>query len=323
MAYLDLIRQRVGHQRIFLVFAGACVRDDHDRVLWQRRADFGWWGLPGGILELDESLPQCVVREVREETGLQAEPIRLVGVYSSPSFDVTYPNGDEVQQVTACYECRIVGELPEVLGPPAVDAAETLELGWLPAGVLPTTAPWYEAMANDLVLNLPTPSFQRGAAGGHRGGQTFLSAIRERAGRSPVIMPAAAGLVLDEAERVLLVRRTEGDSWSLPGGAMELGERIDRTAVNQIAVQAGLDVEPVQLVGVYSASHSCASNFRGNLVRPVTALFICRILGGELRSDAVEVTGARFFPLGALPPLETDQLDQLRDGLAARKRAID
>jgi ADP-ribose pyrophosphatase YjhB (NUDIX family) len=321
MAYLDLIRERVGRQKIFLVFGGACIRDDRGRVLWQRRGDFGWWGLPGGILELDESLPQCVTREVREETGLQVEPVRLVGLYSSPSFDVTYPNGDEVQQFTACYECRIVGEPTEAPDWSPVDQAETLELEWLPAGVLPPTAPWYEAMVADLVLNLPTPSFRHGAAGGHGGGQSFLRAIRERVGPSPLIMPAAAGLVLDEAERVLLVWRAEADGWSLPGGIMELGERVDRTVVREIAAQTGLRVEPVQLVGVYSDSPSPVPDSERNWLKPVTALLDCRATGGRLRADEIESTRARFFSLDALPPLEPDQAVQLDDGLAARHHA--
>jgi ADP-ribose pyrophosphatase YjhB (NUDIX family) len=321
MAYLDLIRERVGRQKIFLVFGGACVRDGRDRVLWQRRGDFGWWGLPGGMLEMDESLPQCVRREVREETGLEVKPGRLVGLYSSPSFDVTYPNGDEVQQVTACYECRIVGEPPRRLNSSRVDAAETLELEWYPAGFRPPTARWYEAMASDLVLNLPTPSFRRGAAGGRRDDRSFLRVIEERCGPAVVIMPAAAGIVLDDDRRVLLVRRRERDCWSLPGGMMELGERIDRTAVHEIAEQTGLKVEPVELIGIYTDSHPPAPDPDGNRVKLVTALFHCRVAGGRVGSEGDASTDTCFFSLDALPPLEAEQAARLGDGLAATDRA--
>ncbi len=114
----------MGHQKALLVFASACVRDGAGRLLWQRWADFGWWGLPGGVLGLDESLPECVVREVGEETGLGVEPLRLIGVYSSPDYDVSYPNGDQVQQVTFCFEYRVVG------GDLGGDPGETLDLTW-------------------------------------------------------------------------------------------------------------------------------------------------------------------------------------------------
>ena len=69
-------RLRSATRKILMVYASACIRNDAGRVLWQRRADFGWWGLSGGVLELNESLPECVIREVREETGLsvRADP---------------------------------------------------------------------------------------------------------------------------------------------------------------------------------------------------------------------------------------------------------
>jgi ADP-ribose pyrophosphatase YjhB (NUDIX family) len=107
-------------------------------------------------------------------------------------------------------------------------------------------------------------------------------------------MPAAAGLVLDETDRVLLVRKDGDDGWSLPGGMMELGERIDRTVVTEIAEQTGLGVESVQLVGVYSDSRAPVCDPQGNRLKQVTALFNCRITGGVVGPEAIESTRARF-----------------------------
>jgi ADP-ribose pyrophosphatase YjhB (NUDIX family) len=152
-SYIDWIRKHVEHEKILLVFASACIRDNNGRLLWQRRADFGWWGLPGGVLELGESLSECIMREVREETGLKVEPLHLIGIYSSPDFNVTYPNGDQVQQITVCFDCRIVG------GKLKVDKDETLDLAWFPIDEIPTTASWYMAMVNDLVMGQKAASF--------------------------------------------------------------------------------------------------------------------------------------------------------------------
>ena len=152
-SYIDWIRKHVGHDKILLVFASACILDNSGRLLMQRRTDFGWWGLPGGVLELGESLSECVVREVREETGLDVEPLHLIGIYSSPDFNVTYPNGDQVQQVTACFDCRIVG------GNLSVNNKETLDLAWFPIDEMPSTAPWYKAMVNDLGLGQKAAAF--------------------------------------------------------------------------------------------------------------------------------------------------------------------
>ena len=106
-------------------------------VLLQRRSDNGLWGLPGGGVEPGESVSEAVVREVREETGLEVRPTRLVGVYSSPTNHqiVTYPDGNVIHYVSTSFECRIVsGTL--------ACGTESLELGWydperLPEGLVP------------------------------------------------------------------------------------------------------------------------------------------------------------------------------------------
>jgi ADP-ribose pyrophosphatase YjhB (NUDIX family) len=80
-------------------------------ILLQRRSDNGFWGLPGGGVEPGESVTEAIVREVREETGLEVRPGRLVGVYSSPSVHqiVTYPDGNVIHYISTSFECRIVG----------------------------------------------------------------------------------------------------------------------------------------------------------------------------------------------------------------------
>lgn len=51
----------------------------------------GFWAFPGGFVELRETVEEAVVRELREETGLSARPLRLVGVYSGPDRDPRKP----------------------------------------------------------------------------------------------------------------------------------------------------------------------------------------------------------------------------------------
>jgi ADP-ribose pyrophosphatase YjhB (NUDIX family) len=82
-----------------------------DGVLLQQRDDNRLWGLPGGAVDPGESVAQAVVREVREETGLEVEPIRVIGVYSAPEHHqiVTYPDGNVIHYVSTAFECRIVG----------------------------------------------------------------------------------------------------------------------------------------------------------------------------------------------------------------------
>ena len=62
--------------------AGAVI-DDEGRILAIRRQDNGHWEPPGGVLELDETIEDGLVREIREETGLTVTPERLTGVYKN------------------------------------------------------------------------------------------------------------------------------------------------------------------------------------------------------------------------------------------------
>jgi len=66
-----------------MIGAGAIVLDGESVLLVRRAAEplKGQWSLPGGRLELGESIEQAIVREAREETGLEVEPLRLLGVY--------------------------------------------------------------------------------------------------------------------------------------------------------------------------------------------------------------------------------------------------
>jgi len=63
-------------------------------------------------MELGETLRQTVIREVREESGLSVEPIRLVGIYSDPRYVAAFTDGEVRQQFSACFACRVIsGEI--------------------------------------------------------------------------------------------------------------------------------------------------------------------------------------------------------------------
>ena len=86
-------------------------------VIWQsnpadalfliQRSDNALWGLPGGYVELGESVQQATQREIQEETGFAIKIERLIGVYSEPERQViAYPDGKRVQAVNLCFEAK-------------------------------------------------------------------------------------------------------------------------------------------------------------------------------------------------------------------------
>lgn len=89
--------------------ASAIVTDDQGRILLIRRTDNGLWSIPGGKMEIGESIGQTVVREVQEETGLEVQPTSVVGIYTNPHHVVEYSDGEVRQQFSICFRCEVVG----------------------------------------------------------------------------------------------------------------------------------------------------------------------------------------------------------------------
>ncbi|GAB2599424.1 NUDIX domain-containing protein [Streptomyces capparidis] len=89
--------------------ASAVVVDGEGRILLHRRRDNGMWALPGGAMELGESLADCAIRETREETGLTVEITGIVGTYTNPRHVFAYDDGEVRQEFSVCLLARPVG----------------------------------------------------------------------------------------------------------------------------------------------------------------------------------------------------------------------
>jgi ADP-ribose pyrophosphatase YjhB (NUDIX family) len=85
------------------------VTDDEGNVLLHRRQDSGRWALPGGVMDIGETIAQCAEREVKEETGLAVKAYHLVGVYSDTDHVFAYSDGEVRQEFSVCFACRILG----------------------------------------------------------------------------------------------------------------------------------------------------------------------------------------------------------------------
>lgn len=107
------------------VAVSAVVQDNQGRILLIRRSDNGKYSIPGGGLEAGETVAQAVVREVREETGIEADVTDLVGVFSNPDHVIAYDDGEVRQEFSVCFRAKPIGGAPRL-------SDESTAVEWVP-----------------------------------------------------------------------------------------------------------------------------------------------------------------------------------------------
>ncbi|WNZ24132.1 NUDIX domain-containing protein [Leptolyngbya sp. NK1-12] len=131
MSYVKELRAIVGHRPLILAGTVILAADQFNKLLLHRRSDNGTWGLPGGFLELGESMEAAARREFWEETGLALGKLTLWRVFSGGQFFHQYPNGDQVFNIINAYTAQdFQGEL-------RIDHTESLELCFFSVHGLP------------------------------------------------------------------------------------------------------------------------------------------------------------------------------------------
>jgi ADP-ribose pyrophosphatase YjhB (NUDIX family) len=101
------------------------VVNERGEVLLIRRTDNENWAMPGGAMDIGETIAEAGVRETREETGIECEIVGLVGVYTNPRHVMLYTSNDEVRQ-----ECSLVFAARAVGGEPQT-SSESREVRWV------------------------------------------------------------------------------------------------------------------------------------------------------------------------------------------------
>jgi len=102
----------------------AAVRNERGELLMIHRTDNDLWALPGGGHDIGETISQTVVREVREETGIDVEVTGLVGLYTNPQHVMAYDDGEVRQQFSICFTARPIGGTVRA-------SSESREVAWV------------------------------------------------------------------------------------------------------------------------------------------------------------------------------------------------
>lgn len=127
------LREKIGHDPLWLPGVRGVVFDDAGRVLLGERSDTGGWALITGILEPGEEPGPGLLREIFEETAVVARIEHLLGVFAVGP--VTFPNGDVCDFLNVEFIAR------HVSGTARVNDDESLAVGWFAIDELPPLRP--------------------------------------------------------------------------------------------------------------------------------------------------------------------------------------
>ncbi|URZ88481.1 NUDIX hydrolase [Floricoccus penangensis] len=128
--YVEDMRRKIGHDLLILIGSNIILENEDGHVLLQKRTN-GSWGLPGGLMEIGESLEETAIREVYEETGLEVTDLKLVNTFSGPQYQFTLENKDQIYVVTSLYKVISYKESMNL------ESDETLDLKYFPYNSLP------------------------------------------------------------------------------------------------------------------------------------------------------------------------------------------
>lgn len=122
-----------------------------------------------------------------------------------------------------------------------------------------------------------------------------------------LLQDGAAAVILNKSGQILLQSRADKDTWGLPGGCQELGEKFQDTVIREIKEETNLDVreEDLELIDIVSGSTRRNDYPNGDIVINNTALYYVKNYNGELKWD-FESKELKFFDLNNLPKNQND-----------------
>jgi 8-oxo-dGTP pyrophosphatase MutT (NUDIX family) len=131
----------------------------------------------------------------------------------------------------------------------------------------------------------------------------YVRGLREKIGNEFLLMPSVAALIRNDDGRILFVQHVEG-RWQLPGGAVDPGERPAEAMRRECLEEAGIEVEPIRIAGVFGGPEYRITYANGDEAGWVVTVFEARIAAGEPTPSDDETQAVGWFTLDELDGLE-------------------
>ena len=135
----------------------------------------------------------------------------------------------------------------------------------------------------------------------------YILQLRQYIGHRPIVMVGAAVLVLDNENRLLMMKRTDIGCWGIPGGSMEPGEVAENAGRRETREECNLDVGEMSLFGVFSGPELYYKYPNGDEVYNVTIVYISEDWHGEIKLNDEHIEwnwfAANEIPKNISPPI--------------------
>jgi ADP-ribose pyrophosphatase YjhB (NUDIX family) len=135
------------------IAVNALVFNEKGEVLLAKRTDNGLWCIPGGHVDLGETLVQACLRELFEETGFKGDVVKLVGIYSDTQNSLHIQQGSEWHTIRVSFLCRVTGGK-------ITPSGETSEIRYFNVKQLPALITDHAKRIADALLNQPEAVIQ-------------------------------------------------------------------------------------------------------------------------------------------------------------------
>jgi 8-oxo-dGTP pyrophosphatase MutT (NUDIX family) len=128
----------------------------------------------------------------------------------------------------------------------------------------------------------------------------YILQLRQYIGHRPILLVGAAVLVLDEQNRLLMMKRSDIERWGIPGGSMEPGEVVEEAAKREAFEETNLEIGEMSLFGVFSGPELYYKYPNGDEVYNVSIVYVSRDWDGEIKLNR-EHTEWKWFAASDIP----------------------
>lgn len=131
--------------------------------------------------------------------------------------------------------------------------------------------------------------------------ENYIKFLRQYVGHEPILTAGVGIFVFNKNKQVLMQLRTDYNQWGFPGGAMELGESFEETAMRELKEETNLDIIDLKMVKILSGKETYREYPNGDKLYDITAIFVVTNYSGKLKVNDKESKKLDWFSIDKLP----------------------